>query len=32
LLGKTAGRTGNKKVPADVSSQDFKGSYGYVME
>jgi len=32
LLGKTAGRTGNKNVPSDVSSQDFKGSYGYVME
>lgn len=32
LLGKTAGKTGNKKVPTDVSSQDFKGSYGYVME
>lgn len=32
LLGKTAGKTGNKDVPTDVSSQDFKGSYGYVME
>ncbi len=32
LLGKTAGKTGRKKVPTDVSTQNYQGSYGYVME
>lgn len=32
LLGKTVGKTGNSDVISDISSQDVKGSYGYVME
>jgi len=32
LLGKTAGKTGHTTVPNDVSTQNYKGSYGYVME
>ncbi len=31
LMGKT-GAHGRKKMPADVSTQDVKGPYGYVME
>ena len=32
LLGKTAGKTGRDQAISDVTSQDYKGSYGYVME
>ncbi len=32
LLGKVAGRTGQDEVISDISTQDYKGSYGYVME
>ena len=32
LLGKVAGKTGEDGVVSDLSSQDFNGSYGYVME
>ncbi len=32
LLGKTAGKTRKNGALSDLSSQDFKGSYGYVME
>ncbi len=32
LLGKVAGKTGNDEVISDISSQDLKAPYGYVME
>lgn len=32
LLGKDAGGTGRDSVVSEITSQDFKGSYGYVME
>jgi pilus assembly protein CpaC len=32
LLGKVAGKTGQKEVISDISTQDLNGSYGYVME
>ncbi len=32
LLGKVAGKTGESGVVSDVTSQDYNGSYGYVME
>ncbi|MFQ5439558.1 MAG: hypothetical protein ACE5DK_12105, partial [Paracoccaceae bacterium] len=32
LLGKVAGKKGKPKAIKDISSQDFSGSYGYVME
>jgi len=32
MLGKVAGKTGKKEVISDISTQDFQGSYGYVME
>jgi pilus assembly protein CpaC len=32
LLGKVAGKTGNKEVISDIATQDLNGSFGYVME
>ena len=32
LLGRDAGRTGHDEVVSEISTQDFNGSYGYVME
>ncbi len=32
LMGKVAGKTGSDEVISDISTQDLKGSYGYVME
>lgn len=32
LLGKEAGKTGRDDVTSEISTQDYKGSYGYVMD
>jgi len=32
LLGSTAGKTGRDTVESEISTQDYKGNYGYVME
>ncbi|MBZ0128042.1 MAG: type II and III secretion system protein family protein [Rhodobacteraceae bacterium] len=32
LLGKEAGKTGRDEVTSEISTQDYKGSYGYVMD